>query len=273
MENLVNQEFWAGKKVLITGHTGFKGSWLGLWLSQYSAILKGFSLPVTNKNYLFNRVKTDHFQSNKTAVDIRNFSEVRREIADFGPDIIFHLAAQPIVRRSYTDPIETYTTNVLGTLNVLEAVRTENAKTTIINITTDKCYENKQWIWPYRENESLGGNDPYSASKACSEIITQSYRNSFSEKSSLFALASARAGNVIGGGDMSDDRLVPDFLKALDSNKSITLRNPKAVRPWQFVLDPISGYLQLAQALHSDPKKFSSAGILVHLMKRKALGI
>ena len=214
MENLVNQEFWSGKRVLITGHTGFKGSWLGLWLSQYSADLMGISLPVSKKNYLFNRIKTDHFKHKQTFSDIRDYSCVQKVIADFSPEIIFHMAAQPIVRHSYSDPLETFTTNILGTLNILEAVRTEN--------------------------------------------VTQSYRNSFSENGSLFAMASARAGNVVGGGDMADDRLVPDFLKAFSSNKSIVLRNPKAIRPWQFVLDPIAGYLQLAEALHSDPLKFSS---------------
>ena len=182
------------------------------------------------------------------------------------------MAAQPIVRYSYTEPVETFTTNILGTLNILEAVRSEKTNSTIINITTDKCYENKNWIWPYRENESLGGQDPYSASKACSEIITHSYRNSFSENNSLFAIASAREGNVIGGGDKSKDRLVPDFLKALDANKSITLRNPQAVRPWQFVLDPIAGYLQLAQALYSNPKKFSSAWNFGPLDEAKSVG-
>ena len=259
MENLVSRDFWSGKRVLITGHTGFKGSWLGLWLSQYSAVLKGFSLPVSSKNFLFNKINNDHFRANETFADIRDFSEIRRAISEFAPEIIFHMAAQPIVRRSYLDPVETFTINVLGTLNILEAVRAEKANTTIVNITTDKCYENKNWIWPYRENDSLGGRDPYSASKACSEIITHSYRCSFSENSSLFALASARAGNVIGGGDISEDRLVPDFLKTLNSNESITLRNPKAVRPWQFILDPLAGYLQLAEALYAEPTKFSSA--------------
>jgi len=259
MENLVDQNFWRGKRVLITGHSGFKGSWLSLWLSQYSAIISGISLPISDKNFLYNRLNTNYLNCNETFVDVRDYSKVRSAIADFCPEIIFHLAAQPIVRLSYEEPVETFTTNILGTLNILEAVRTENAKTTIINITSDKCYENKKWIWPYRENESLGGKDPYSASKACSELITHSYRNSFSENSSLFGLASARAGNVIGGGDSSNDRLVPDFLQALKLNKPITLRNPQAIRPWQFVLDPIAGYLQLAQALYSNPEKFSSA--------------
>ena len=259
MENLVNQEFWRGKRVLITGHTGFKGCWLSLWLSQYSAIIKGFSLPISDKNYLYNKLKTDQLRIDETFADIRNYSEVKRVISEFNPEIIFHMAAQPIVTHSYTDPVETFTTNILGTINILEAVRAENTNTTIVNITTDKCYENKGWIWPYREIDSLGGQDPYSASKACSEIITHSYRSSFSEKNTPFAIASARAGNVIGGGDMSEDRLVPDFLKALRSNKSITLRNPNSIRPWQYVLDPISGYLQLAQALYSNPMEFSSA--------------
>lgn len=259
VENLVNENFWRGKRVLITGHTGFKGSWLSLWLSQYSTVIKGLSLPISDKNYLYNRINLNHLKVDETFSDIRDYSQVRRVISEFNPEIIFHMAAQPIVTHSYTDPVETFTTNILGTINILEAVRAENTKTTIVNITTDKCYENKEWIWPYREIDSLGGQDPYSASKACSEIITHSYRSSFSEKNSLFAIASARAGNVIGGGDMSEDRLVPDFLKALKSNKSITLRNPNSIRPWQFILDPISGYLQLAQALYSNPMEFSSA--------------
>ena len=272
MENLVDQNFWRGKRVLITGHSGFKGSWLSLWLSQYSAVLSGISLPIGDENFLYNRINTDYLSRNETFVDIRDYSKIREVIAEFSPEIIFHMAAQPIVRYSYTEPVETFTTNILGTLNILEAVRSEKANTTIINITTDKCYENKNWIWPYRENESLGGQDPYSASKACSEIITHAYRNSFSENNSLFAIASARAGNVIGGGDKSKDRLVPDFLKALDANKSITLRNPQAVRPWQFVLDPIAGYLQLAQALYSNPKKFSSAWNFGPLDEAKSVG-
>lgn len=272
MENLVNPNFWNGKRVLITGHTGFKGSWLGLWLSQYSAVLKGFSLPVSDNNFLFNRINTDHFVPNYTFADVRDYSAVKRVISDFAPDIIFHMAAQPIVRLSYSDPADTFTTNVLGTLNILEAVRAEKANTTIVNITTDKCYENKKWIWPYRENDSLGGRDPYSASKACSEIITHSYRSSFSENCSIFSIASARAGNVLGGGDMTEDRLVPDFFRALESNKPLNLRNPKAIRPWQFVLDPISGYLQLAQALYSNPSKFASAWNFGPVDESKSVG-
>ena len=272
MENLVNPNFWNGKRVLITGHTGFKGSWLGLWLSQYSAVLKGLSLPVSDNNFLFNRINTDHFGPNYTFADVRDYSAVKRVISDFAPDIIFHMAAQPIVRLSYSDPADTFTTNVLGTLNILEAVRAEKANTTIVNITTDKCYENKKWIWPYRENDSLGGRDPYSASKACSEIITHSYRSSFSENCSIFSIASARAGNVLGGGDMTEDRLVPDFFRALESNKPLNLRNPKAIRPWQFVLDPISGYLQLAQALYSNPPKFASAWNFGPVDEAKSVG-
>ena len=272
MENLVNPNFWNGKRVLITGHTGFKGSWLGLWLSQYSAVLKGLSLPVSNNNFLFNRINTDHFVPNYTFADVRDYSAVKRVISDFAPDIIFHMAAQPIVRLSYSDPADTFTTNVLGTLNILEAVRAEKANTTIVNITTDKCYENKKWIWPYRENDSLGGRDPYSASKACSEIITHSYRSSFSENCSNFSIASARAGNVLGGGDMTEDRLVPDFFRALESNKPLNLRNPQAIRPWQFVLDPISGDLQLAQALYSNPSKFASAWNFGPVDESKSVG-
>lgn len=259
MENLVSPTFWSGKRVLITGHTGFKGSWLSLWLSQYSAKIAGFSLPLSRHNYLYGKLDRNHINQKEMFGDIRDIKSIKNFIIDFCPDIIFHLAAQPLVRRSYYEPAETFSTNILGILNILEVVKSERAKTVIVNVTSDKCYKNKTRNKPFQENESLGGNDPYSASKACSEIITAAYRSAFSENGNIFSVASARAGNVIGGGDMAEDRLVPDFLRALDSDTEINLRNPNAIRPWQFVLDPIAGYLQLAQALTERPKIFSDA--------------
>ena len=253
MENMVN--FWKDKKVLITGHTGFKGSWLSLWLQELGAQACGIALkPYTTPN-LFELAHVEKNMESHIA-DIRDFEVVKKIIHDFQPDIIIHMAAQPLVRYSYDHPIETYETNVMGTVNVLEAAKTCNSVKALVNVTTDKCYENKEWIWGYRENEPMGGHDPYSNSKGCSELVTSSYRDSFYKKLGK-GLASARAGNVIGGGDWSTDRLIADIMKNIVDNKPVIIRSPNAIRPWQHVLEPLSGYLSLAQQLCENADRYS----------------
>ena len=253
----MNKKFWKNKKVFLTGHTGFKGSWLSLWLQTLGAELFGYALePETTPN-LFN-IASVAKQMTSYFGNILDKDTLEKKISDFKPEIIIHMAAQPLVRRSYEDPKLTYQTNVMGTLNLLEALRKSKSTVVFINVTTDKCYENNEWHWGYRENEKLGGYDPYSSSKACSEILTSSYRNSFFSSYDV-ALATARAGNVIGGGDFSQDRLLPDFFKSLDLSKNVVIRNPSAIRPWQHVLCPLSGYLLLAERMFSNPKKYSEA--------------
>ena len=258
MEGLVmNTNFWTGKKVLLTGHTGFKGGWLSVWLKLLGAEVTGIAMnPPTQKNIfdVANISKSIH----SIIGDIRDINNVVKAIELCRPEIVFHMAAQSLVKYSYQNPIETYSTNVMGTLNVMEAVRQAGCAKVFINVTTDKCYENKEWAWGYREDEPMGGFDPYSSSKACSEILTSSYRRSFFEKSCI-GLASARAGNVIGGGDWAEDRLVPDILRALDNGLDIVLRNPDSSRPWQHVLDPLSGYLTLAEHVWNNPITFAEA--------------
>ena len=251
----VNPNFWKGKRVLVTGHTGFKGSWLSLWLQSLGAELRGFALaPATNPN-LFELANVGQGMVSDIA-DIRDYDALYSCIVSFKPEIVLHLAAQPLVRYSYKNPIETYATNVLGTVHLLEAVRVVGSTKVVVNVTTDKCYENKEWVWPYRENEPMGGYDPYSSSKGCSELVTSAYRRSYFSETGV-GLASARAGNVIGGGDWAEDRLVPDFFKAVEAGKAIAIRNPLATRPWQHVLEPLSGYLLLAEHLWKDPVRFS----------------
>lgn len=245
MSNL--KAFWSGKRVLVTGHTGFKGGWLSLWLDSLGAQVSGFSLtPITTPNFFTIcdlRSKVDSHIG-----DIRNFKAFQSAIEAAKPEIIFHLAAQPLVRLSYAEPVETYATNVMGVVHLLEAARLTGGIKAIVNVTTDKCYENKEWLWGYRENEAMGGYDPYSSSKGCSELVTQAYRQSFLVNEGI-RVASARAGNVIGGGDWSLDRLVPDLLRALEANQPALIRNPSAIRPWQHVLEPLYGYLILAEKL------------------------
>lgn len=244
-----NTEFWRGKRVFLTGHTGFKGSWLSLWLQSMGAELFGFSLvPPTTPNLYTEARVADGMISN--IGDIRDFELVRAVMGRVKPEIVIHMAAQPLVRLSYQDPVETYSTNVMGTVHVLEAARLATSVRAIVNVTTDKCYENKEWVWGYRENEPMGGYDPYSNSKGCSELVTSAYRNSFFKKDGI-ALASARAGNVIGGGDWAVDRLIPDILHAFESNQPVVIRNPYATRPWQHVLEPLSGYLSLVERLYT----------------------
>ena len=259
-ENLFNG-IYNGKKILITGNTGFKGSWLQLWLEEMGAIVKGISLiPNTNPSHF----QLLNFTDNTDFVDINNFENLKNSIIKFKPEIVFHLAAQPLVRLSYSEPLQTLQTNILGTANVLEICKKCDSVKAIVNITTDKCYDNKEWIWGYREFDALGGFDPYSASKACSEIISNSYRNSFFnvsefKKSHNILLATVRAGNVIGGGDWADDRLIPDIMKATIQNKKVVIRNPKSIRPWQHVLEPLSGYLLIGQRLLEENVEFSEA--------------
>lgn len=250
----VNAAFWRGKKVFMTGHTGFKGSWLSLWLQQMGAQVTGFALhPPTNPS-LF---EVANVAQGMTSIigDIRDGEALAKAMRDAAPDIVIHMAAQPLVRYSYVNPVETYSTNVMGTVHLLEAVRQTPTVRAVVNVTSDKCYDNKEWVWGYRENEPMGGFDPYSNSKGCAELVTSAYRNSFFNPEKYadhrVALASGRAGNVIGGGDWADDRLIPDILRAIGDSKPVVIRSPHAIRPWQHVLEPLSGYLLLAEKLYT----------------------
>lgn len=242
-----NPSFWQGKRVLLTGHTGFKGSWLSLWLQSMGAVVRGVSLDPPTTPALFTVAQLAQGMDHQLA-DICDFEAVKALVASFKPEIVIHMAAQPLVRLSYLRPIETYATNVMGTLHLLEAARHAGSVRAIVNITTDKCYENKEWAWGYREYEPMGGHDPYSSSKGCVELLSTAYRRSFLKDAGI-AIATARAGNVIGGGDWALDRLVPDILKALEQQQPVQIRNPHAIRPWQHVLEPLSGYLLLAERL------------------------
>ncbi len=257
MEGLeVSAGFWLGKKVLITGHTGFKGSWLSLWLQSIGAEVTGFALAPPTKPSLFEVAEVGKGVTSIIG-DIRDLAHLRAAFAEHKPEIVIHMAAQPLVRYSYIEPVETYSTNVMGTVNLLEAVRSTSCVKAVVNVTTDKCYENREWTWGYRENEPMGGYDPYSSSKGCAELVTAAYRNSyfnpstFNDKHST-AIASARAGNVIGGGDWAEDRLIPDIMRAITEGKPVHIRNQHAIRPWQHVLEPLSGYLLLAQKLYEE---------------------
>jgi CDP-glucose 4,6-dehydratase len=254
--------FFKGKKILITGNTGFKGSWITLLLHKLGAELYGYSLEPPTKSNLYSITRSNEIIHTQIG-DIRNYERLYDFIKDNSPEIIIHMAAQPLVRESFEDPVNTYTTNVIGTLHVLEAARNIPCIKVVLNVTTDKCYSNKEWFWGYREDEALGGYDPYSNSKACSELITASYRNSFFNplyySKHGVALASARAGNVIGGGDWAKDRLIPDFIRAISNNKKVQIRNPKAIRPWQHVLEPITGYLTLCAKLYQQGTQYADA--------------
>jgi CDP-glucose 4,6-dehydratase len=244
---MIDGSFWHGKKVFLTGHTGFKGGWLALWLQSLGAEVQGYALEPPTEPNLFTVGQVAALMSS-TIGDIRDLETLRSTMRAFAPDIVFHLAAQPLVRASYDDPVGTYATNVMGTVNVLESVRACPGVRAVVVVTTDKAYENREWAWGYRENEPLGGHDPYSNSKGCTELVSAAYRSSFLAQQGI-ALATARAGNVIGGGDWAVDRLVPDLLRAFERGVPAVIRNPNAVRPWQHVLEPLSGYLMLAQAL------------------------
>lgn len=251
----MNQSFWLGKRVFVTGHTGFKGSWLSLWLQSMGAKVYGFALHPPTEPALFTEANVDQGMQSSHG-DIRDYNSVLAAMRMCQPEIIIHMAAQSLVRKSYLEPVETYATNVLGTVHVLEAARQVGTARAIVNVTTDKCYENKEWVWGYREDEPMGGYDPYSNSKGCSELVTSSYRQSFFQNNKI-ALASARAGNVIGGGDWSEDRLLPDILLSFGKAKPAVIRNPYAIRPWQHVLEPLSGYLMLAERLCADGQTFA----------------
>lgn len=252
----VDPAFWKGKKVFLTGHTGFKGSWLSLWLQSLGAQVKGFALEPTTTPSLFKEARVAEGMESEIG-DIRDLNAITASMTAFNPDILIHMAAQPLVRLSYREPVETYATNVMGTVHVLEAARQCSNLKAIVNVTTDKCYENREWVWGYRENEPMGGHDPYSNSKGCAELVTSAYRNSFFNAADTAALASARAGNVIGGGDWAEDRLIPDILRAFEKEQPVVIRNPLATRPWQHVLEPLSGYLMLAEKLYTDGREFA----------------
>lgn len=260
--DMIDSAFWTGKKVLLTGHTGFKGSWLSLWLTELGATVFGYALQPDTPTNLYTEASVNTLV-NSLIADIRDSSQLNAYVEDVKPDIIFHLAAQPIVRDSFKDPVTTIDTNVMGTVNLLEAARKIHSVQAIVVVTSDKCYDNKEWAWGYRENEALGGHDPYSASKACAELITQCYRLSFmgdtGTDSNQCAVASARAGNVIGGGDWSTDRLIPDIISSVENNEDVALRNPTAIRPWQHVLEPLAGYLILAQKLATEGQQYAQA--------------
>lgn len=254
MQNIFNG-IYKGKKVFLTGHTGFKGAWLSIWLKQLGAEVLGYSLEPNTTPNLFNLCEIDK-EINSVFGDIRDSEKLEKVMTKFNPDIVFHLAAQPLVRLSYNEPKMTYETNVIGTLNVYEAARKCNSLKAIVSITTDKCYENKEWVYGYRENDPMGGYDPYSSSKGCAELLTSSYRNSFFNNLGI-SLASTRAGNVIGGGDWAEDRLIPDLVRAVSNNEALIIRNPIATRPWQHVLEPLSGYLWLGALLLQGRKELS----------------
>jgi CDP-glucose 4,6-dehydratase len=256
----IDPHFWSGKKVFLTGHTGFKGGWLSLWLSSMGANVFGFSLAPNTYPNLYTVFDISNTISRSTIGDIRNLEALTKAVNDAQPEIVIHMAAQPLVRYSYINPVETYSTNVMGTVHVLEAIRQAPSVKSVVIVTTDKCYENREWVWGYRESESMGGHDPYSNSKGCAELVTSAYRKSFfSTNQPVVAIASARAGNVIGGGDWSQDRLIPDAIKAFEAHESLGIRNPSAIRPWQHVLEPLSGYLVLAQSLYEGGNFFASA--------------
>lgn len=263
LEIIMNfNDTFKGKKVFLTGHTGFKGSWLCCWLHLLGAEVKGYALSPENEYDLYNSINGNAF-CNSVISDIRDREKLVKEIESFQPDFVFHLAAQPLVRLSYELPTQTFETNVMGTANILDALKFVNKHCVCVVITTDKVYENKEWFHPYREEDQLGGYDPYSASKAACEIVVSSFRNSFFNPT-LFnehkkSVASARAGNVIGGGDWSKDRIVPDIVRALKNKESVLVRNPNAIRPWQHVLEPLGGYLNLANLMYHNPGKFESA--------------
>jgi len=257
---MINREFWKNKKVLVTGHTGFKGSWLSIWLNKMGAEVIGYSLaPYSEKdNFVLSRIGE---KITDIRGDIRDLAHMQQVFEKYKPEIVFHLAAQPLVRLSYEKPKETYEVNVMGTLNVLECIRNNDCTKAGIMITTDKCYDNKEQIWGYRENEPFGGYDPYSSSKGCAEILIASYRNSFMNPKDYEkhhkSIASVRAGNVIGGGDWAKDRIIPDCIRAIEAGEDIQIRSPQSVRPWQHVLEPLSGYLLLAQKMYENPIKYA----------------
>ncbi|GGX75043.1 CDP-glucose 4,6-dehydratase [Pseudoduganella dura] len=256
----MNPAFWRGKRVFLTGHTGFKGSWLSLWLQSLGAHVTGFALPAPSEPSLFAAARVAEGMVSLTG-DIRDAEALRRTMQDAQPEIVIHMAAQALVRHSYVDPVGTYSTNVMGLVHLFEAVRATPGVAAVVNVTSDKCYENREWPWGYRENEAMGGYDPYSNSKGCAELVTGAYRSSFFNPASHaehgVALGSGRAGNVIGGGDWAEDRLIPDMIRAIGRGTPVRIRSPHAIRPWQHVLEPLSGYLTLAEHLVSDGAQYA----------------
>ena len=259
----MNPHFWKNKNILITGHTGFKGSWLSIWLKTLGANITGYSLPPPTNPSLFKLAKVCEGM-NSIEGDIRDLDRITAVLKKHSPEILIHMAAQPLVVKSYEDPYNTFTTNMLGTLNILEAVRHSESIKTVIIVTSDKCYQNKEWIWGYREHDNLGGIDPYSNSKACAELITSAYRSSYFQRSGgspskNISVATVRAGNVIGGGDWAQYRLIPDIMNSIIDDNFITIRNPESIRPWQFVLEPLDGYLTLAEQLHANGNEYAES--------------
>jgi CDP-glucose 4,6-dehydratase len=260
VEDVVNP--WKGRRVFLTGHTGFKGGWLALWLASRGAIVRGYALAPSTEPNLFTAASIASVLDDLRG-DIRDYDKLKQSMTEFQPEVVFHLAAQPLVRRSYADPLGTYATNVMGTAHMLEAVREAGSARCVVCITTDKCYENREWVWPYRENDPLGGHDPYSSSKACAEIVSAAYRASFfrgdRKNERWVGIATARAGNVIGGGDWSEDRLIPDLIRGFQAGKPVLIRQPKSIRPWQHVLEPLHGYMKLAEKLLEEQEHFASS--------------
>ena len=252
---MIDPSFWKGKRVFVTGHTGFKGGWICLWLKHLGVEVIGYSLEPATVPSLFEAADVGEGKQSIFG-DIRDHAKLSKAISESKPDVVIHMAAQPLVRYSYAQPAETYEVNVMGTVHLLEGVRTTPSVKAVVNVTSDKCYENRERVLGYRENEAMGGVDPYSSSKGCAELVTSAYRQSFFEPAGI-ALASARAGNVIGGGDWAADRLIPDFLRAMDAGETLNIRSPQAVRPWQHVLEPLSGYLMLAEQLYSNGASFA----------------
>ncbi len=258
----MSPDFWQGKRVFLTGHTGFKGSWLSLWLQTLGAELTGYALAPPTKPSLF---EVGHVGEGMHSIiaDVRDAAALAKAMREAKPEVVIHMAAQPLVRYSYQEPVETYAINVMGTVHLLEAVRQTGTVRALVNVTSDKCYENKEWLWGYRETEPMGGHDPYSNSKGCAELVTAAYRSSYFNPATHgehgVAIASARAGNVIGGGDWAEDRLIPDILRAIQARQPVQIRNPHAVRPWQHVLEPLSGYLTLAEKLYTEGPAYAEA--------------
>ena len=260
LENVVS--VWQRRRVFLTGHTGFKGSWLALWLNRLGAQVRGYALDPCTEPNLFTLTSVSNITEDVRG-DVRDYSKLEASMTRFAPEVVFHLAAQPIVRRGYADPVGTYATNVMGTVHVLEAVRKTPSVRAVVCVTTDKCYQNQEWVWAYRESDPLGGYDPYASSKACAEVVSAAYRSSFFSVERMnehnVGVCTARAGNVIGGGDWSDDRLIPDLVRGFCSKQAVLIRRPKAIRPWQHVLEPLHGYLMLAEKLLAQDAKFASS--------------
>jgi CDP-glucose 4,6-dehydratase len=258
-----NRSFWKDRRVVLTGHTGFKGSWLSLWLDALGANVTGYALDPPTRPSLYEQANVAAAVRTSTCADIRDFPRFKAAIEECHPDVVIHMAAQSVVHRGYMEPIETYSSNVMGTVHLLESLRQLGQPCVVVNVTSDKCYENKEWDWGYRENDPMGGHDPYSNSKACAELVTSAFRESYfrmeDPERTRIAVASARAGNVIGGGDWTSDQLIPDIMRAFLSGKPCLIRSPSAIRPWQFVLEPLRGYLLLAERLAEDASRYSSS--------------